>query len=331
MAFQETDLTGTASDFSIYSEGDILGPEDAVRLEHDLKISPSNLHNRLPLLWYYAQQAADLTSKDKWLEHVKWLIRERPTDWITGNLSHHPALSKSEYSELETLFRSQNLGVPIICGRAGQFFERHNPLVAEQFICLAEKLQPRNPEWSNSLALIYMLLADQGAAGNKYVRMAIRAGERAISKENHPGEREGLFERLSNFSFAHGEYVLARRYCRRRLKHAVSRQIDWNQHHALTLMGEIAIQMGEMGEAEKSLLKSAELDDFTPSVDLANKLLDLGKRDVVFSYLNICTLRLEHHREQIKGLIARLSGDESFRLSIDPIEESRRPVGDTAY
>ena len=72
----------------------------------------------------------------------------------------------------------------------------------------------------------------------------------------------------------------------------------WNYgnviHHANLVLGEIAHAKGNLVGAKFNLLEagrtpgSAQLNSFGPNMTLANALLELGERDVVLEFFELC-------------------------------------------
>lgn len=312
-------------DFESYNDGKFLFPDDATRLEEVLTKNVADYGSRLKLLRYYSQRTEDLDAKERWFVHIQWMLREKPFAWITHNIASHPATTEADYLVLQKQFdliiREKQSDFSLR-GLAGQFFWCGAPFIAETYLLDAEVLEPKNPDWSNYLSLTYMNMADQGL-GPVYVQKAIDAGERALRKQKHPGERNGLFTRLSNFSFVHKDYIASRILTRRLLQQSIARQLPWSQHSALTLLGRIAIKLGNIKDAEKYLVRSGQLEQFTPRASLANELLDLGKKESVVCYLNLVGKNLPEYLVQIQSLLERLHQDENFRLEIKREDDYR--------
>lgn len=74
---------------------------------------------------------------------------------------------------------------------------------------------------------------------------------------------------------------------------------DWNYgnaiHHANLILGRIALKEGNVAAAKDYFLKagqtpgSPQLNTFGPNMMLAKELLELGEKDVVLEYMDLCT------------------------------------------
>lgn len=73
---------------------------------------------------------------------------------------------------------------------------------------------------------------------------------------------------------------------------------DWNYGNAIQdsnqVLGRIALSKGDVAEAKKRLLASADsdgspqLNSFGPNMRLAKELLDKGEKEVVLEYFDLC-------------------------------------------
>ena len=74
---------------------------------------------------------------------------------------------------------------------------------------------------------------------------------------------------------------------------------DWNYGNAIQdanqVLGRIALSKGDVAEAKKRLLASADIkgspqmNSFGPNMQLAKALLEKGERDVVLDYFQLCS------------------------------------------
>lgn len=95
-----------------------------------------------------------------------------------------------------------------------------------------------------------------------------------------------------------GDFDKAVAYGTEALELAESFKASWNYGNAIhrghLLLGEVALQKGDVTGAGKELLLAAEtpgspqLDSFGPSMALAKKLLELGQKEIVLEYLQKC-------------------------------------------
>lgn len=71
-------------------------------------------------------------------------------------------------------------------------------------------------------------------------------------------------------------------------------------HHGHRLLGEVALRRGDIGRAREELLAagrtpgSPQLNSFGPNMRLAKALLEVGERDVVLQYFELCGVFWKH-------------------------------------
>jgi hypothetical protein len=95
-----------------------------------------------------------------------------------------------------------------------------------------------------------------------------------------------------------GQLEKTQRLARELLDLAPQFRRDWNYgnavHHGHRLLGEVALQRGDIGRAREELLAagrtpgSPQLNSFGPNMSLAKRLLERGERDIVLEYFALC-------------------------------------------
>ena len=104
---------------------------------------------------------------------------------------------------------------------------------------------------------------------------------------------------LAKRAFAAGETEKARSYANQLLEMASRHPKFWNNYgnaifYGNFVLGRIALQQGDLAQAGKYLLASADtpgspqMDSFGPNMTLAKDLLEKGQKDVVVQYLEAC-------------------------------------------
>ena len=111
-------------------------------------------------------------------------------------------------------------------------------------------------------------------------------------------ERFYLTTELATMALAAAETAKATSYSQSLLEQAALMVGDWNYgnaiHVAHLVLGEIALNAGDVPSAKNHLLAAAnipgspQLDTFGPNMRLANQLLAKGERDVVVQYFDLC-------------------------------------------
>ena len=103
---------------------------------------------------------------------------------------------------------------------------------------------------------------------------------------------------LATTALAAGETEKATSYSQSLLQQAPAMRNDWNYgnaiHVAHLVLGEIALNAGDLPKAKHHLLEAAripgspQLNSFGPNMRLANQLLAKGEREVVVQYFDLC-------------------------------------------
>ena len=124
-------------------------------------------------------------------------------------------------------------------------------------------------------------------------------------------ERFYLTTELATEALAAGETAKATTYSHSLLEQAPLMLGDWNYgnaiHVAHLVLGEIALNTGDVPSAKNHLLAAAnipgspQLDSFGPNMRLANLLLAKGERDVVIQYFDLCATFWEGRFSQLQA------------------------------
>jgi len=111
-------------------------------------------------------------------------------------------------------------------------------------------------------------------------------------------DRFNLLPEAAQAALQVGEMEQALVYATQSLKLAESYPQSWNYGNALhrghLVFGHFALQSGNLKEAKRELLEagdtpgSPQLDTFGPNMSLAQDLLQVGERDTVLAYLELC-------------------------------------------
>lgn len=138
------------------------------------------------------------------------------------------------------------------------------------------------------------------------------------------------------FMVTHGRGSIqdARRSAEESLLLAARHRADWNFgnaiHDANNILGLIALRKGDVKGAKVYLLQagsttgSPQLNTFGPSMPLAKELLDLGEREVVLRYLDLCELFWEGRQK-----LLRKWADEIKRGGVPDFASDRYKVQST--
>jgi hypothetical protein len=103
---------------------------------------------------------------------------------------------------------------------------------------------------------------------------------------------------LMQAAFESGHFEAAQSLAKTYLEQAEQSPKNWDYghalHHANLMLGQIALQKGDLQSAKSYLLQagrtpgSPPLNTFGPNMALAKLLLEKGEQQVVIEYLNLC-------------------------------------------
>ena len=115
----------------------------------------------------------------------------------------------------------------------------------------------------------------------------------------HSAERFYALNRAAKNALKVGKTEEAQRLANELLRMARTRTNDWNYGNAIQdsnqVLGRIALSKGDVAEAKKRLLASADsegspqMNSFGPNMQLAKELLAKGEKKVVLEYFDRCS------------------------------------------
>ena len=183
-----------------------------------------------------------------------------------------------------------------IMGHAAAFFMFGDRRTSFQLLKRAQSLDPSNPEWPRRLGQLYTMGSRGSMEVDKRVaEQALEQYERAYELTDD-SDRDSLLEDLAKAAFDADRLDKAGRYAELMLQNTES---GWNQgnriHHGNLVLGRIALREGNVEEAKSRLIAagntpgSPQLNSFGPNMALAKALLEVGERDVVLEYFQLCS------------------------------------------
>lgn len=117
-----------------------------------------------------------------------------------------------------------------------------------------------------------------------------------LSVATNEGERFHALNRAAKNALKDGEVVKAKALARELAQLAPKYKNDWNYGNAIAdanqVLGRIALSKGDVAEAKKHLLASADsqgspqLNSFGPDFKLARELAEKGERETVIAFLD---------------------------------------------
>ena len=133
-------------------------------------------------------------------------------------------------------------------------------------------------------------------------------------------ERFYALNRAAKNALSQGETEKARAYATELERLAPKYQNDWNYGNAVQdanqVLGRIALTKGEVAEAKKRLLASADskgspqMNSFGPNMQLAKALLEKGEKDVALEYFKLCSKFWKMGEERLAAWAASVNKGE---------------------
>ena len=272
---------------------------DAKGLEDEISKNPEDLSARAKLLGYYfMKQRSSSDVRDAYRGHVLWIIEQHPESEIAGTpYCELDGISDPDgYHDAKALWLEQTKKhgkEALILGHAAQFFFLHDKELAEKLLQQAKDFEPKNPKWSDLLGHLYAL-QHQGGSGAK----ALAELERAESVDTSDESKSVRLVDLAKTAYDAGQLEKAKHYAEELLKPGTKDPQNWNYgnaiHHGNNVLGRIALQQGQIPQANEYLLKagdmpgSPQLNSFGPNMSLAKELLEAGQKDTVLQYFAEC-------------------------------------------
>ena len=294
-------LTVSADVYKLTMSGGKLKPSEVTKLEQQLARNPQDIDLRTKLLGYYWRKRSDLNSQQMKREHILWLIKNAPTAEVLalpyGQLNK--ILDPQAYIKGKKLWLTHlkaytaNL---LILENSAAFFLMFDRKLAIISLKKAQSQDPKNPKWSKKLGQLY-LLGMMGRSPENKTAAAIKSLEQyeMAYKLSSEQERTVFLQYLTKAALAAGQPKKATKYAQEMLNNNPK---DWNYgnniHHANIILGEIALEQGDIDAAKQYLIKagktpgSPQLNSFGPSMKLANELLKQDERDTVLEYFKLC-------------------------------------------
>jgi tetratricopeptide (TPR) repeat protein len=296
-------------------EGGKLSRNQAALLEQKADADPADIDSRVSLLGYYHRTSLlswsgfisvvirnKSNNDERYLSLIRWFVENHPNRPEAGLIEMCPpyGLDASVLQDLEELWTKkieEHPGDVVVLSNAASFFHHaaRNFSKSEDLIRQAQELDPDNPYWPGRLSQLDRLRAKSRP---ELVASALSKKEDEIEKS----ERVNPYDLgdLAELAFAVGDYDKAKTAAEHLLALATAdrdcARSDYGNgiHDGNSILGRIAVRDGDIGTAEQFLGKasrspgSPSLNSFGPDMDLAQDLLDRGKRRSVLNYLWHC-------------------------------------------
>ncbi len=300
--FSVVSLTVKAMDVDrLAMAGRKLNAQAAAGLEQQLANDPQNVALRTKLLGYYSRNSyQDPAARRARNSHILWLIANKPESEVLAlpyaNLNM--GLDKKAYEQAKKLWlnylKSPTVSLKILKNAAAAFMLFDKKL-AEAALKRAQVQEPKNPDWALKLGHLYLLqvMANRPAAKSAAAK-ALQQFTTAYQLSSKD-ERSVFLQYIAKAALVAGQIEQAQKYAKEMLSNNPK---GWNYgnniYYANIILGEIALQKGDIAAAKQYLIKagkspgSPQLDTFGPSMALAEKLLKRGECDTVLQYFKLC-------------------------------------------
>ncbi len=279
--------------------------KDQVR-EHEktLEQKTTDMQARCLLLGYYRRHSKPGSRERKRLHaHALWVIENRPQTPMARECELRPWLDGDSVYEMGKQIwlkhcESHKTDCRIL-SNAAKYLLLEDRLIAEKLLQQGKVLQPDNPEWSDRLAHLYDLGLD-AVDENQCANMALRERKTVyeLSKKNCSLFNLLKLKRLPELALNAEQFDDAIRDSKLLLYLSwVSLDKDYAsdcKHEAHTILGRVALKLGNVEKAKVHLWKSAcvsgsaILGSFGPNMKLAKELLERGETVSVLRYLDRC-------------------------------------------
>jgi hypothetical protein len=301
----------------LYS-GKSLSKVKADEFEATLRKTPEKVDERVVLIGYYSNNARTPADRARLRTHVLWMVENRPEHPATAEPSLRDLPDDPEGNAQILAIWKKNLEMRgddlAVIKNAEKFFFAKDPAMAERLIHQIFEKEPNNREWATELAQLYRMFGIPGERFDDPAQRATEAYRRVLALIRNAAARESLAGEMADAAFRMGDFtaatVLAKIYLTGKDRTAPQR--------ANTILGRVALRLGDVSAARQYLLDSAgpgaepDVALSGPSMVLAKELLDQGEKETVLRYLQNC-------------LVLWPRGENVLQFWIADIESGRKP------
>ena len=279
-----------------------LTDEQAAELEAKLLLEPDDVAARTKLVTHYHGDPQE-ASRRAHGEHVVWLIENAPYAEVLGSTGRNridPRMSEAYITGRNAWQRhvEREPENPVFIARYARFVQWEDWRSHIELLERASSLDSGNVELALELGhklLIASKHTEDKARAVQAAEDALEQFDRVYAMADSDIARNsilGLGGR-AQAAFAAGRYDLAKKHAQAMLEPRPRPDGDL-LHGGNTILGRVALIEGEVAQAKSHLLASGDvpsspaLGSFGPSMSLASELLELGHRDVVLDYFDLC-------------------------------------------
>jgi hypothetical protein len=304
----------TPLEFALHSSAD-LSAEQVNALEDMVKANPDDIESRAKLLGYYfLKQDVNPAGVSSRRDHILWMIRNHPDDYISGSpfCGIDLEIDREGFAaakQIWTQLAEKPSQSAAVVENAIRFLIVADPKSAEELVKHAAAADPNNPQWHQDRGEIYTRALPTTQPAGQPAQRALVELEKAYVLTK---DAEKRFYRLTDLPAAAmvcGDKVKTTLYAKQLLALAPDFKHDWNYGNAIhkgkLALGRVALASGDIETAKARLLDagktpgSPQLDSFGPNMALAQKLLKKGEKGVVLQYLDLCGKFWEGHQNTL--------------------------------
>jgi tetratricopeptide (TPR) repeat protein len=290
---------------SLFSAGRSLSADDAARLLAQVEKDPDDVDSRLKLVGHFHRRFTERGSGTAHLALVEWLVSRHPDAYWAGSpeLEIHELLDPHGFASVRALWLRQVDAHPTsgrVRANAATFLVQDDHAKAVRLLEEAKALEPDVAEWPRRLGQIHrlQLMSLDGEERRTVAKLALAEHERAIALTNDELEIYAELGDLGALALDAGEEEKAEGFAKRLLAMNEALEENWNTGNAVhkgnLILGRLALRAGDIETAKVKLREagktdgSPQLDSFGPNMSLAKELIELGERDVVLEYFELC-------------------------------------------
>ncbi|WP_437801734.1 tetratricopeptide repeat protein [Sorangium sp. So ce693] len=288
---------------SLCTDGIDLAAQDAAALETHLLKSSNDIEARAKLLGFYFTNQDDDAQRRR-ADHVHWLIAHRPEIHLAAFARIHPELYPDAYNEGKRLWLStvsNSANDLAVLRNAASFLESGDPDIAEDLYKRGATIEPDESVWRQRLGGLHFrscIGSTSSEERKRIAREALAEYEVALTLERCSLEALGILMDIAEAAVVCENYERATEAAERLLAdaegHVNTFQYGNAVHLAHIVLGKIALACGEPARAAAHLRAASEvrgspqLKTFGPDLELASRLLAIGRRDAVTFYIDGC-------------------------------------------
>lgn len=148
-----------------YLAGTRLDADAVIALEKRVESNPNDLEVRVNILGFYcSKRALKESARAAMQPHILWIIRNAPDSVVAGTPEAQiiKSIDPVRYNEAKNAWNEQvakQPNNPRILGNSAAFFLLNDRSLAETLLRKAQKLDPKNSEWSQRLGQLFTLKA----------------------------------------------------------------------------------------------------------------------------------------------------------------------------